>query len=754
MNKSKINDFINIWAEVVGLTGEDNKKYINFIKTDIARRCEMYEKEVPTISTKDDSCTAYIIKPVNNQYSFEDFLLNRLMLGLREISFTGAYEGNAGQYEAKFKSLNIDTSKIISRVKDKANRHIGLQGHELKVAQKTVEHELGHCLKTVFNNGFKAPLGMGREQDETYKKLIKALTKFENGKYANQIKSLKDFALESYSDDIKTGVNDSSVFYSYDNRFVLIDEVLNETEALELTNSNEVHEIWALQNENSKDSSSGNYVNVYNYLSGYCSFTGYGPILKSLLGKENVFKAEYISSVDIFKQFDQEYADIVQDVWGLDPKVDPPIKCIFLDFHKLSYKKEFDENTMLKLDEFFAKCYERKFEKIMTKSNGNVSPEFLKATLNEIANFQSRLTTNDDPKKRETLVHNVIFENIKTKINERLIQNQQTEINENSKSVQQEDFQQKNSQFKQIDNKKMKFISRFIQAYDETETEYLYELRAKDEEFNIQRVQDIIGTNGFNRTLLFDLEGRFTSAENGAESKVQYSQKQVSAMARLLKASQLLTKNKNLNPEGFNYLEEFVSIPSIKAILKQMKDDLKDTDSYMFELKETAKANRNNGTLPNFPETPGEIDASDSSSTRSTSGQELKQEIGISAKQAEEIKQGENDARRREDEAKRKADEREVAKSNEESDKQHKKLTVETVKRDIFNSRVTTNEAIKSQKEIAERGKRTSLSIRAQLGTLSVEEQQRLNMLNAKYGEPEKAQRRSTGKRKVNGIGR
>ena len=52
MNKSKINDFINVWAEVVGLTGEENKKYRNFIKTDIARRCEMYEQTIPTISTK------------------------------------------------------------------------------------------------------------------------------------------------------------------------------------------------------------------------------------------------------------------------------------------------------------------------------------------------------------------------------------------------------------------------------------------------------------------------------------------------------------------------------------------------------------------------------------------------------------------------------------------------------------------------------------------------------------------------------
>ena len=307
---------------------------------------------------------------------------------------------------------------------------------------------------------------------------------------------------------------------------------------------------------------------------------------------------------------------------------------------------------------------------------------------------------------------------------------------------------------KEPKSKKNQFIDRFIQAYDETETKYLYELRAKDEDFNIKRVQDIIGTNGFNRMLLFDLEGRFTSAENGEESKIQYSQKEVSAMARLLKASQLLTQNQNLNPEGLNYLEEFVSIPSIKAILKQMNDDLKNTDSYMFELKETAKTNRANGTLPNFPKTPGELEASDSFSTRSTSGQGLKQEMGISAEQAKKIEQAEKDARRQEDEAKRKADEEEISKSNEESAKQQKKLTAETVKRDIFNSKVTSKEAVQSQEEIAERKLRSSLSFRATIGTLSQEEQQRLAMLNAKYGELEKRKTQSTHQRKGNGMGR
>ncbi|CCY71387.1 unknown [Clostridium sp. CAG:921] len=608
MNKSKIDDFINVWAEVVGLTGEENKKYRNFIKTDIARRCEMYEQTISAISTKDDSCNAYIIKPVNGQYSLEDFLLNRLMLGLREVSFTGALDGNGGEYVAHNKSLNVNVRALDSLVKNKATRHKGLQGKNVQIIQKTIEHELGHCYKTSFNDGFKAPLGRGREQDEMYKKLIDALSKFENGKYTSQIKSLKDFDLEEYSDVIKTGVGDSRAYYKYDSRFTLIDELLNETEALELTNSSDVHEIWPLQDENGRDSVSGNYVNVYNYLCGYCPFTGYGTILKSLLGKENTFRAEYISSVDIFKQFDKEYADIVQDVWGLDPQEVPPMRCIFLDFDDISSRKHFDENIMLKLDELFAKCYERKVEKIMAQEN--LSPELRASTLREIETFQSRLTTNKDPNKRDALVHNVIFNNLRTRINELSIQNSQPKIVEDDKS--QKSVQQDNQQSRKTDSQKMKFAKGFIQAYDVTEEEYQYEKRANSDVMDIKRLQEIIETNGMNRMLTGDLDGKWIGRPGDEDFKVQYSQKQVSAMARLLKVAQLLTESKKLNPDGRDYLEEFTNVPDIEYKLKQMWEDFKDKNSYMYDLRQRARDNRANGTIPSYPPTPAETEASDS----------------------------------------------------------------------------------------------------------------------------------------------
>ena len=71
----------------------------------------MYKEAYPSISVIDDPCEAYIIKPTNGVYSLEDFLLNRLMLGLMEVGHD-ALEGNAGEYMAYHKSMNIAMEKM------------------------------------------------------------------------------------------------------------------------------------------------------------------------------------------------------------------------------------------------------------------------------------------------------------------------------------------------------------------------------------------------------------------------------------------------------------------------------------------------------------------------------------------------------------------------------------------------------------------------------------------------------------------
>ena len=294
-----------------------------------------------------------------------------------------------------------------------------------------------------------------------------------------------------------------------------------------------------------------------------------------------------------------------------------------MDFDDLLNNKPFDENIMLKLDEFFAKCYERKVEKVIAQGNGNLSPELREQTLREIETFQSRLTTNDDTNKRDALAHNVIFNNLKTRINELTIQNSQHEIAEDDK------IQQDNHQSGKTDSQKMKFVKGFIQAYDDTEEEYQYEKRANDDVMDMKRLQEIVETNGMNRMLIVDLDGKWIGRPDDEDFKVQYSQKQVSAMARLLKVAQLLTESRKLNPEGRNYLEEFTNIPDIEYKLKQMQADFKDENSYMYDLRQRARNNRANGNRPSYPPTPAEIYASDSPTPENQQGT-IEQSKGIS----------------------------------------------------------------------------------------------------------------------------
>ena len=157
---------------------------------------------------------------------------------------------------------------------------------------------------------------------------------------------------------------------------------------------------------------------------------------------------------------------------------------------------------------------------------------------------------------------------------------------------------------------KMKFVKGFIQAYDDTEEEYQYEKRANDDVMDMKRLQEIVETNGMNRMLIVDLDGKWIGRPDDEDFKVQYSQKQVSAMARLLKVAQLLTESRKLNPEGRNYLEEFTNIPDIEYKLKQMQADFKDENSYMYDLRQRARNNRANGNRPSYPPTPAEIYAS------------------------------------------------------------------------------------------------------------------------------------------------
>lgn len=82
------------------------------------------------------------------------------------------------------------------------------------------------------------------------------------------------------------------------------------------------------------------------------------------------------------------------------------------------------------------------------------------------------------------------------------------------------------------------------------------------------------------------------------------------------------------------------------------------------------------------------------------------------------------------------------------------RIKMSGLKSDISNSKIRDGEVVQSQEEIKEINNRRSLLFRASLRPLSPEEQEKLDMLNAKYGETENTQTQSKGQRKGNGRGR
>ena len=123
-----------------------------------------------------------------------------------------------------------------------------------------------------------------------------------------------------------------------------------------------------------------------------------------------------------------------------------------------------------------------------------------------------------------------------------------------------------------------------------------------------------------------------------------------------------------------------------------MKSDLQDENSYMFELREKAKSNREGGNLPSYPPTPAELEALDTPSSAFYQGQ--KQDMGVSQAQAEKI------------------------------DKE-KKLEGEAIISAVKQKKITTSETQKSTHVIADINEIKRLQFKRQSGGQLTEEEQR-----------------------------
>ena len=99
--------------------------------------------------------------------------------------------------------------------------------------------------------------------------------------------------------------------------------------------------------------------------------------------------------------------------------------------------------------------------------------------------------------------------------------------------------------------------------------------------------------------------GSLGDNELKSESKY-FSQKEVESMVRLLKVAKLMSESKENDPLGNNYLKSFIEIPQVGDSLEKMRQELTIPETYMNDLKEKFRENRENGQHSNYPLTPYE----------------------------------------------------------------------------------------------------------------------------------------------------
>lgn len=407
INKQKINDFINVYGELLGLDKSNDEHHLifDYLKNTIYRRAKKYEDIKIPVSM--DNNENYIIKPTNNEWNIEDLLLNRLFLGLRQInmhSFDAYQTGSIADYTGAYGELYFSFEGCYKVYKDFYNT----QEDIVNSIFKTFNHEIGHALKTQYSGGYKFKTYRNdNEKNNLYVELIDRLKTLDNGKYRNEI---NDRIIDEEIEKEKTGINglkDGYIFNQEMYAMSFIDEMMNEDEAIELSKKASIQKYTRLFDKEGKNKS-GYYLNVPNKASGYCKFYGIGVQLKYLLGKNKCFEIQYGNSDKVLEQFDKHFQDISDEMFGKDKFT--PSKVIY--YNNITIDK--DGRTyeyFLESNLFLAKCYEKRLKDFL--SYNNYDEKTLDKILKEIDEMYNYTTHHINKEIDDKLEHLVIYKKLK-----------------------------------------------------------------------------------------------------------------------------------------------------------------------------------------------------------------------------------------------------------------------------------------------------------------------------------------------------
>ncbi len=326
--------------------------FITTLKDNLETRAKYYHSIIPDFKNE--------IIYLKECSSIGDFFLNRLLHTIRTFEYNYVFNSNNSdnkEFNNETQTLKLSIKKSLNDItfSKLKNRMTDLNDDiVLKVNKKIQSHEIGHALQT----NYSGTIGYN---DTKHNLLINTLVDhypniFIKPSDNNELTLIQNGLIPLVKDDNYKAMR---TYYSKKENIKLLDDILNEDEALRINNINEIQNKYVFGNDC--------YKNIYNFDSINYKITSYAREMKIVLGLNNTFHAMYIDSIKFYDFFDSYKTIATMVLKNNKPSKIPVITCILDSLEKVKDNSLYDA---LKLDLFFSKCLENKI-KYLLKHNIN-----------------------------------------------------------------------------------------------------------------------------------------------------------------------------------------------------------------------------------------------------------------------------------------------------------------------------------------------------------------------------------------------
>lgn len=390
MANDKVSKFIDVYADELGLD-EEIRGYLKELIPNLAKKYQG-----TNIDIRQDNLQTYIIDPSSEDYSLEEFFINRLFHNVVQVRLEDSLgKHTKGHYVADYKKIELDNDRINNQIKFSKESATELEEIKRTARKKVIMHEFEHGMQALFSEG-----KISESSRATRENIRRKLLKIDNGRYAQEIREEYD-EQKLQGDEKNVSIGFSGINMGHFQHVLLL-EIFNESECIDMAGVTKPQMIARYK--------SGNQFDIYNDESSNSSITNYGYMLKALMGKDETFEGMYFNAEKIMNLFEQRYGDIIKEAYNDLSKGKSNLSTMDLLEKALKEIKDTNsEEKHLKLNTVLAKCLERNIE--ITKqfdSKDDLS--------DRIAVFKKYLITNNDPDKNNALPHKQILQQIEENV--------------------------------------------------------------------------------------------------------------------------------------------------------------------------------------------------------------------------------------------------------------------------------------------------------------------------------------------------